>query len=298
MGSKEFVFYIVWTVGNIAMFPILQYFYKHTELEEVVPQTAYSCEILVVAILGFRNHTRFNRLIKAATTNGKRSDVQVADRLTYFRDMNLLLSVALVAFGGSMFILCVDGYTTDKIINSNKFAADLLICNTNISSIFLWLIIIGIFHPARVSIEGKKKPGNERTERFAATHDEQPKATQFAYAHDAKAYYMESSNKQLTSDSDYTVSSSTAFHQPTANVVSIDDPFAEEPISFSMMNSYSPSAAADYYAAHKSHRYPPSSPLSPSHTLRSTAASPPPTQDLPPIPQQDTVWLEKAPRNP
>jgi hypothetical protein len=99
-------------------------------------------KVLVVAILGFRNHTRFNRLIKAATTNGKRSDVQVADRLTYFRDMNLLLSVALVAFGGSMFILCIDGYTADKIINSNKFAADLLICNTNISSIFLWLIIV------------------------------------------------------------------------------------------------------------------------------------------------------------
>lgn len=50
--------------------------------------------------------------------------------------------MALLAFGGSMFILCIDGYTADKIINSNKFAADLLICNTNISSIFLWLIIV------------------------------------------------------------------------------------------------------------------------------------------------------------
>ncbi|CAO3592312.1 unnamed protein product [Absidia cylindrospora] len=72
MSSKEFTVYIVWTIGTIAMFPILQYFYKHTHLEEVVPQTAYSCEVLVVAILGFRNHAPFNRLIRAATRNGKR----------------------------------------------------------------------------------------------------------------------------------------------------------------------------------------------------------------------------------
>jgi hypothetical protein len=161
------------------MFPILQYFYKHTSLEEVVPQTAYSCEskwhdpiwkwrslselehfdlsilifltsffglsfflVLIVALLGFRNHIRFNRLIKISTGNGKKKDRQVTSRLAYFRDMNLLLSVALVAFGGGMFILCIDGFTTNKVINSHKFAADLLICNTNISSIFLWLIIV------------------------------------------------------------------------------------------------------------------------------------------------------------
>lgn len=144
-----------------------------------------------------------------------------------------------------------------------------------------------------MSIDGLKKKGNQRTERFTATHDEQPKATQFAYAHDAKAYYMESSTKQLTSDSEFTASSSTAF-QPPANVVSIDDPYAQEPISFSMMNSYGSSAAVDYYATHKLYRHP-SSPLSPTHTFRSTAASPPPTHDLPPIPQQDTAWLEKTP---
>ncbi|KAI8329214.1 hypothetical protein BC941DRAFT_210463 [Chlamydoabsidia padenii] len=142
MSSREFTIYIVWSISTIAMFPILQYFYKHTDLEEVVPQTAYSCEILIVALLGFRNHIRFNRLIKASTGNGKKIDRQVTERLAYFRDMNLLLSMALVAFGGSMLILCIDGFTTTKLVNSHKFAADLLICNTNISTIFLWLIIV------------------------------------------------------------------------------------------------------------------------------------------------------------
>ncbi|KAI8330168.1 hypothetical protein BC941DRAFT_506383 [Chlamydoabsidia padenii] len=325
MGSKEFIFYIAWTIVNIALFPILQYFYKHTSLEEVVPQTAYSCEILIVAVIGFKNHMRFNRLIKVAKSNGNNTDGQVNERLTYFRDMNLLLSVALVAFGGSIFILCIDGFTTNKVINSNKFAADLLICNTNVSSIFLWLIIIGIFHPARVALDGKKKK-NKRADRFTTPHDNTSAITLTSpiqsppprYNTDKKVLSTTSGTEMdyLSSSPPVSVSTSTSgvYHeQQRGNVVSINDPYVNEPISFSLIQP------GKYYYGNtnslSSFTPPPLSPpsfvspqqqlYSPSLGLRSTAVSPPPTQELPPIPTASqwhddnrstnhVPWLERS----
>ncbi|SAM04167.1 hypothetical protein [Absidia glauca] len=305
MSSREFTFYIVWTIGTIAMFPILQYFYKHTSLEEVVPQTAYSCE-----------------------RNGKKKDRQVTSRLAYFRDMNLLLSVALVAFGGGMFILCIDGFTTNKVINSHKFAADLLICNTNISSIFLWLIIIGIFHPARVAVEGTKKTteGTATKDTPIAPHGSvkttfpndndapiSPPGRYFDTYNNSKELYRTESTRALNAHNDteldYMPPSSPneefspgGRRQQPLNVVSINDPFGKESVSFSMINpnntnkannTLSYASAVDYYGVNSANRStllsasppPPPPPFtSPSLDLRSTTASPPPDQDLPPVP--------------
>ncbi|CAO3625259.1 unnamed protein product [Cunninghamella blakesleeana] len=162
MSSKEFAVYIIWTILSLAMFPILQWRYRDdAALQEVAPQMAYACEILFVSGIGFYNNIRFNRLIKASM-GGKRKDI--TDRLTYFRDMNLLLTVCLLVFGVSMFILCVDGFTATKTINMNKFASDLLICNVNVSCIFLWIILINIFHPSKPAIEpnGTTDPGSHQ----------------------------------------------------------------------------------------------------------------------------------------
>ncbi|KAI8082967.1 uncharacterized protein BX664DRAFT_339512 [Halteromyces radiatus] len=328
MSSKEFSLYIIFTIGSMAMFPVLQYFYKKTALEEVVPQTAYSCEILCVALLGFRNHGRFNRLIKVATGNGKRSDVHVSDKLAYFRDMNLLLSVALVAFGGGIFILCIDGFTANKVINSHKFAADLLICNANISSIFIWLIIIGIFHPARVAIEPrsinntstKETPARQPFKRTSKTQSLStpvplsPIVSPPSYIHtnnnNNQAYYMDSGkNKDMVDTKQGYMSSSPSdtisttatpivggglnhpqHHQQRHrfNIVSIDDPYATEPVTFSMVNSVpnskgntvSYASAVDYYGVNDNQ----TSPSISSYGFRSMPASPPPDQDLPPVP--------------
>lgn len=97
---------------------------------------------MVVTAIGFMNEFRFKKLIKSSLA-GKRKDI--TDKLTYFRDMNLLLTISLLVFGSSMFILCADGFTEAKVINKNKFGADLLICNVNISCIFLWLVLVSIF---------------------------------------------------------------------------------------------------------------------------------------------------------
>jgi hypothetical protein len=88
--------------------------------------------------------------------------------------------------------------------------------------------------------------------------------------------------------------------QQPLNVVSINDPFGKESVSFSMIspkntnnNTLSYASAVDYYGVNSGNRnnhlpVSPSSPpppfTSPTLDLRSTTASPPPNQDLPPVP--------------
>jgi hypothetical protein len=90
--------------------------------------------------------------------------------------------------------------------------------------------------------------------------------------------------------------------QQPLNVVSINDPFGKESVSFSMINpnntnkannTLSYASAVDYYGVNSANRStllsasppPPPPPFtSPTLDLRSTTASPPPDQDLPPVP--------------
>ncbi|CAO3592311.1 unnamed protein product [Absidia cylindrospora] len=258
--------------------------------------------------------------------------------------MNLLLSLALVAFGGSMFILCIDGFTTNKVINSNKFAADLLICNANITSIFLWLIIH--FHPTRVPMEGKRTTTNkfgshDVPKKNAVTHQplnntDTPGSARgllspvgsssppLQYTHNSngnkKQHYAESIqglNQEFNDDntmgylsssppiSESNTQSTLTFGgkpQPheRSNVVSIDDPFAKESITFSMIkpstkndsHTITYASAVDYYGVNinnttspsviSNQSYHPST--TSSHAFRSTTASPPPNQELPSVP--------------
>ncbi|KAI8150205.1 hypothetical protein BJV82DRAFT_586246 [Fennellomyces sp. T-0311] len=158
MSSWEFKFYIIWALGSVAMFPVLQWRYSGDELlSEIVPQLAYACEVLITAGLGIRSHFRFARLLKITKD-------KIGARLSYFRDMNVLLTIILFIYGSTLVLLCADGLTPNKVINSNKFAIDLLIANTNICSVFLWLAFISIFHPRRVE-------GNKENTSQLSTHD-------------------------------------------------------------------------------------------------------------------------------
>ncbi|KAI7870783.1 hypothetical protein BDF14DRAFT_1943585, partial [Spinellus fusiger] len=148
MTSFEFKFYIFWAMVSMAMFPILQWTYRYNKLySEVVPQLAYGIEILFTALLGVRSHFRFSRMIGFAFHSTNSSGVII--KLSYFRDMNLLLTVSLLSYGASFVILCADGLTESRVINQNKFASDTLIANANLCSIFIWLLFISIFHPSR-----------------------------------------------------------------------------------------------------------------------------------------------------
>ncbi|CEP12708.1 hypothetical protein [Parasitella parasitica] len=148
MGSFEFKFYIVWALGSMAMFPILQWVFRNdVSKREGIPQLAYGIEALITSLLGIRSHFRFKRIIAVSQRNNSASYKAIVARLTYFRDMNVLVSIILFCYATSFIILCSDGLTEHKIINSNKFATDTIIANANICTVFLWLLLISIFHP-------------------------------------------------------------------------------------------------------------------------------------------------------
>ena len=91
--------------------------------------------VLITAALGVRSHFRFKRLLKMCKD-------KIGARLTYFRDMNVLLTIILVIYGATLVMLCADGLSATMPINTNKFAMDLLIANANMCVIFLWLAFV------------------------------------------------------------------------------------------------------------------------------------------------------------
>ncbi|OAD69761.1 hypothetical protein PHYBLDRAFT_148951 [Phycomyces blakesleeanus NRRL 1555(-)] len=147
MGSNEFKLYIIWAIASMAVFPFLQWWYRNDVLKrEAVPQLAYSCEVLILVILGIRSHFRFLRIIKIShKTQNANSPVVI--KMTYFKDMNIILTISMLSYGGSLMILCADGLTEKMFLNTSKFASDLIIGNCNVSVIFIWIALISIFHP-------------------------------------------------------------------------------------------------------------------------------------------------------
>ncbi|KAI9485863.1 MAG: hypothetical protein EXX96DRAFT_495323 [Benjaminiella poitrasii] len=153
MSSWEFKFYIFWALGSVAIFPILQwYFRKDINMRETAPQLAYSIEVLITSALGIRSHRRFKRILNISS-NLKHGAAQIVEKLAYFKDMNIYMTIVLFFYGSGLLIICVDGLTDAKLINSNKFAADLLIANCNIASVLMWIVGISIFHPRRSNSE-------------------------------------------------------------------------------------------------------------------------------------------------
>lgn len=95
-----------------------------------------SSTVLITAVLGVRSHFRFTRILNATRER------KIVHRLEYFRDMNVMLTIILFIYGTCLVILCVDGLTAEKPINSHKFGTDLLIVNCNICIIFLWIAFV------------------------------------------------------------------------------------------------------------------------------------------------------------
>ncbi|KAI8970963.1 hypothetical protein BDB01DRAFT_731219 [Pilobolus umbonatus] len=148
MGSFEFKFYIVMACCSIVIFPTLQYVYRNdVNKREAIPQLAFGTEALFVSLLGIRSHIRFSRIIGISQRNGHAGNKGIVNKLSYFKDMNVVLSLCLGGFAVAMIILCIDGLTVEKVINHNKFAADFLIAFANICTLFLYQAIISVFHP-------------------------------------------------------------------------------------------------------------------------------------------------------
>ncbi|CAO3608085.1 unnamed protein product [Cunninghamella blakesleeana] len=148
MSSFEFRFYIIWALASMALFPFLQWYYRYDGLmREIVPQLAYSSEVLLSSFLGIRNNYRFKRLIRTVRMNN--GSASVINKLNYFKDMNNMICIILFLYGSSFFILCIDGLTEKQVIAHNKFASDAIISNANICAVFYYILFISTFHPRR-----------------------------------------------------------------------------------------------------------------------------------------------------
>ncbi|CAO3590509.1 unnamed protein product [Absidia cylindrospora] len=148
MSSFEFNFFVFWAISSMALFPVLQWYYRDDPLyREIVPQLAYSSETLITAFLGIRNNIRFNRLINTVKRNNVSSGI--VNKLNYFRECNNLICIVLFFYGGSFFILCIDGLTSSQVIAKSKIASDIIITNANVCVAFYYLLFISTFHPRR-----------------------------------------------------------------------------------------------------------------------------------------------------
>lgn len=173
MSSKEFKFYIIMTIVNIILFPVLQYnfsrdIYDYT-YKEIMPQLAYGCELMIISLLGGVSHLRFKKLLSHSRNQ---YDAQfINHKIKYFQDLNLILSVALFVVSISFLILSIDGLTVDKKINLHKFSSDFFICNINIMCIVVWVIVILIFHPKKTAEEKNNTLSNNSSNRVMAKTD-------------------------------------------------------------------------------------------------------------------------------
>ncbi|KAG1139291.1 hypothetical protein G6F61_009403 [Rhizopus arrhizus] len=116
MSSKEFKVYIIWTIVNIILFPVLQFNFSRKiydfTYKEIMPELFYG--------LG---------------------------KIRYYQDLNLVLSVSLFLFSTALITLSADGLTETKKLNRSKFYSDFLICNVNVLLMAIWTIVILILHP-------------------------------------------------------------------------------------------------------------------------------------------------------
>jgi hypothetical protein len=88
---------------------------------------------------------RFRRIIALTQRNSTTGSKMIIKRLSYFKDMNLMISFAMFMYGASMTILCADGLTEAKIINSSKFGTDTIIANMNICVVVLLLSLVSVY---------------------------------------------------------------------------------------------------------------------------------------------------------
>ncbi|CAO3676858.1 unnamed protein product [Umbelopsis ramanniana] len=147
--SWEFKLYITWFFVSLALFPVLQWNFSRPQYDitykEVIPELVYGIELFAIGTIGIFTHTRFKRLIKQ--TRGSSNAQTVLEKITYFSELNQLLTVMLLISGSAFIILSTDHLTESRYLNVHKFSADLLICIANFTVVNAWFVMVLIFHP-------------------------------------------------------------------------------------------------------------------------------------------------------
>ncbi|KAF9577993.1 hypothetical protein BGW38_006469 [Lunasporangiospora selenospora] len=150
MSSFEFRLNIVFSVMVIVVFPLIQFIFRgNLAVREAAPQMAFSSALLIIAFLGMRTHFRFKSLLKVAMLTISESTQGVVEKLEYFKDMNMILSAAMLGSGLMLGIASADGLSPNPRFARNKFASDLLVTNLNFFEFIVWVTLVMIFYPRR-----------------------------------------------------------------------------------------------------------------------------------------------------
>jgi len=74
--------------------------------KEVIPELVYGIELFAIGTIGIFTHTRFKRLIKQ--TRDSSNAQTVLEKITYFSELNQLLTVMLLISGSAFIILSTE----------------------------------------------------------------------------------------------------------------------------------------------------------------------------------------------
>ncbi|KAF9916656.1 hypothetical protein BX616_003185 [Lobosporangium transversale] len=150
MSSFEFRLNIICSLIVLVVFPTIQFVFRNNHAyREAAPQMAFSIVLLAIAFLGFRTHFRFKSLLKNALLTINENTQGVAEKLEYFKDMNTILTGAMLGSGIALGVSSADGLTPNPVIAHNKFASDFLVTNVNFFEFIIWVTLVLIFYPRR-----------------------------------------------------------------------------------------------------------------------------------------------------
>ncbi|KAJ3092412.1 hypothetical protein HK102_007609 [Quaeritorhiza haematococci] len=146
VGSTEFKTYLIYSGLSLAAYPTLQFaFISDYTKSTVYPQIYFSFECAVILILCIYTDYRLRRITGSVAT---------LQRLAYFIELNVLLSVAVFMTSIGLLVINIDILTTPKLIYQNKLVTDVLIKIFNTGLALLWVMMILILYPNRGLVGG------------------------------------------------------------------------------------------------------------------------------------------------
>ncbi|CAG8598189.1 7937_t:CDS:2 [Funneliformis mosseae] len=148
MKSWEFKFYVSWVFISMIIFPLARLLASHDIiLVENIIQLIFAIELLIIFLLGIRNEKRLKNLLSNIRNQGSPSGRWAIVRIQYFIEMNKYLIFGTLMSSLGILIICTDAVTRTFRISRSKFLMDLLIINSNVGSLILWVTMILIIYP-------------------------------------------------------------------------------------------------------------------------------------------------------
>ncbi|KAG9297491.1 hypothetical protein G9A89_020893 [Geosiphon pyriformis] len=146
MEIWEYNAYIAGFIFAFPTFPALRLIlYFDDLLKKVIPQLVFSGLLFVLFLLGIRHHYRIRKIFSESTSLGL---TNVKWKLSYFHDMNYILSISVLIYSLSCCSLALDALFDGKLFKSHEIITQIVVTHLNYSSLVGYVISLLIFHPS------------------------------------------------------------------------------------------------------------------------------------------------------